>query len=708
MPTIRLALAAVLVTASVLASSALRADDAGREAELLAVLRSEKPEADKALACKGLAVHGSAAAVPDLAKLLDNERLASWARIPLEAIPDTACDAALRDAAGRLSGKLLVGVVNSLGVRRDAAAVDLLAKLALDPEQDTAVAGSAAIALGKIGSVAAAAPLGTALASPAAPVRLAAAEGCVLCGEHLLAAGKTAEAVALFEAVRKADVPARRKHEATRALILARGAGGVPLLLELLSADDRDSRNMGLGVARELPGVEADTALAALLGTANPNLRPLLVEALADRGGAIVRAAIAQAAAKGEREVRLPAVRALGRVGDAGSLAPLLELAVGDDADLAAAAADAIAALPGTGIDAAIGRQIPSASGKKLVMLLNLAAQRRIDVLPQVLEAVQSPDAAVHAAALATLGEIVDLERLPVLVQQAVKPRDEADAAAALKALKTACVRMPDRDRCAAALAGAVDDAPAATKVALLDVIGEVGGGRALEAVAAAARSGDEKLQDAGTRLLGAWMTADAGPVLLELAKTMPQGKFQDRAFRGFLRIARQLGGTPDQKAALCRQAFAAARDADEKLFVLEAIRSVPAADTLTLAVEAGAAAEFREAARVAAADILTKTGDSIPGGWEKAASLGVNRLKIEIVSATYGAGDVQRDVSDAVRKRVGPTPLIPMPSPAYNTCFGGDPAPGTAKKLTIRYTIDGKAGEASFAEDAPIVLPLP
>ena len=67
MPTIRLALAAVLVTASVLAASALRADDAGREAELLAVLRSEKPEADKALACKGLAVHGSAAAVPDLA-----------------------------------------------------------------------------------------------------------------------------------------------------------------------------------------------------------------------------------------------------------------------------------------------------------------------------------------------------------------------------------------------------------------------------------------------------------------------------------------------------------------------------------------------------------------------------------------------------------------------------------------------------------------
>ena len=73
-----------------------------RERGALAVLRSDAPEADKALACKTLAVHGSADAVPDLAKLLKNERLASWARIPLEAIPDPACDKALRDAVGGL------------------------------------------------------------------------------------------------------------------------------------------------------------------------------------------------------------------------------------------------------------------------------------------------------------------------------------------------------------------------------------------------------------------------------------------------------------------------------------------------------------------------------------------------------------------------------------------------------------------------------
>src|SRR5436305_9442994 len=80
------------------------------ERELIAVLRSDAPEAEKALACKHLSVYGSSEAVSDLAKLLSNERLASWARIALEAIPGTAVDEALRKATDSLQGKLLVGV----------------------------------------------------------------------------------------------------------------------------------------------------------------------------------------------------------------------------------------------------------------------------------------------------------------------------------------------------------------------------------------------------------------------------------------------------------------------------------------------------------------------------------------------------------------------------------------------------------------------
>src|SRR5260370_9627491 len=111
-------------------------ESSGREDELLGVLRSEAPKSEKAIACKLLAIHGSSESVPELARLLPDPQLASWARIPLEAIPGPAADEALRKATDSLTRKLLIGTINSIGVRRDADAVDFLAALLQDHDAD--------------------------------------------------------------------------------------------------------------------------------------------------------------------------------------------------------------------------------------------------------------------------------------------------------------------------------------------------------------------------------------------------------------------------------------------------------------------------------------------------------------------------------------------------------------------------------------------
>jgi HEAT repeat protein len=559
-----------------------------RERELIAVLRSDAPEADKALACKQLAIHGSADAVPDLAKLLGNERLASWARIPLEAIPDPACNASLREAAGGLQGRLLVGVINSLGVRRDAQAVGLLATRLGDA--DPAVASAAAIALGLIGDEAAVKALRPALAAGPPVVRDAAAEAGVVAAERMLAAGRGADAAALADAVRKADVSPQRIAEATRGAILARGAAGVPLLVEQLRSADRRLFGIGLSVARELRGPEVDAALVAEIGAAPPARAALVVTALADRGGPVARTTLSGIAGRRDaaRDVRLAAVRALGRMGDAESLAPLLAAAAESDADLAAAAQEAIAALPAAGVDDAIRGRLAAAEAAALPLLLDLVARRRIAAaLPEVLGAMKSPDKGVRNAALAALGETVDLDRLSVLVERTIGSDDAGDSAAALAALRVACVRMPDRDGCTARLEPAIASAPVGTRIALLDIVGEVGGPRALAAVAAAAKSGEEPLQDAGTRLLGKWMTADAAAVLLDLAKSLPDGKFRDRALKGYLRIARQLAADEPQRIAMCRTLLAAARGDADRAIIFEAIKGMPNADAVRKAVDA-------------------------------------------------------------------------------------------------------------------------
>src|SRR5262245_24029641 len=185
-------LAAWMAQAAGPARAADEASAAEKERELIALLRSDAAPAEKAVACKQLAVYGSGEAVPELAKLLADEQLASWARIALEAIPGQAPDEALRKALDSVQGKLLAGTINSIGVRRDALAVEPLGVRLSD--EDVEVASAAAVALGRIGNAAAAGSLRTALGAVPAKVRSAVAEGCVLCAERLLSEGNAAEA----------------------------------------------------------------------------------------------------------------------------------------------------------------------------------------------------------------------------------------------------------------------------------------------------------------------------------------------------------------------------------------------------------------------------------------------------------------------------------------------------------------------------------
>jgi HEAT repeat protein len=698
--------ALVLAAAIVLSSATVRADEA-KEKELLAVLRSDAPASEKAITCKRLAIFGSSESVADLAKLLPDPQLSSWARIALEAIPGAAADEALRKASESLEGHLLIGTINSIGVRRDAGAVDLL--IARLQDKDADVASAAAVALGRVGNDAATKALRGSLATAPAKIRSAIAEGSVLCAERLNAGGKSAEAVALYDEIRKADVPKQRVIEATRGAILARKQDGLPLLLEQLKSADKLMFRLGLTTAREFPGKEVDQALAAELGAATPERAALIVQAMADRPQTVVMSAVVKVAADGPKLVRLSAIQALSRIGDATCMSTLLDAAVDADTELATAAKATLAEVQGEKVDSQIAAMLPTAKGKSYVMLIELVGQRRIEATPALLKALENSDKNVRAAALIALGETVRLKDLSVLVSQAVAPKNADDAATAQQALRAASVRMPDRDACATELAAALDRAPAATKVLLLEILGDVGGEKALKTLATAAKGNDLQLQDAGSRILGKWGSLDGAPVLLDLAKNGPTAQYRNRALKGYISLARRPFPMPDeQRAEMCQKAFDLCKQPADQKLVLDVCRIQPSVETLKFAIKLMQVPDLKDEATettLLAAQKLGAKGIDVRDLLTKA---GFEKVKIEILKAEYGSGTTQKDVTGIVSKQVGDLPLITLTSATYNTAFGGDPAPNTVKQLRIKYSINGKAGEASFAENAVIVLPIP
>jgi HEAT repeat protein len=679
--------------------------NASNEKELIVVLQTASP-AEKAIACKQLAIHGTKEAVPELAKLLEDEQLSSWARIALEAIPDPAADEALRQAADKLHGKLLVGVINSIGVRRDAGAVDqLIGRL---NEQDAEVASAAAVSLGHVGNAAATRALRQSLTTAPAAVRNAVAEGCILCAERLVAEGKTKEAAQLYDEVRAADVSKQRMLEAIRGAILARRSDGIPLLINELQSSDRKRFLMALSTSRELPGRDVSDALAAELSRTTPERAELLLYALADRDDAILPSAVHEVATNGPKELRIAAIGVVGRLGDASSMPTLLEIATQSDAELAAAARAALAGLPGEKVDAEIIGRLSKSKGKSLAVLIELVGQRRISAIPALVKAIDHPDEAIRRAAVTALGATAGAKDLTVLIAQVVAPHDPRDTDLAERALQTACTRMPDREACAAELAAAMPRASRSAKRSLLEILGAMGGPTALDTIAAAVKTGDAEFQDTGSRLLGQWMTVDAAPVLLDLAQNRSADKYQVRALRGYIRLARQFAMADRERADICENALDAAHRTEEQKLVLAVLERYPNIESLRVAVKAAELPMLRKDAVRVALTISQQLGSERTDVRTRLATIGLHPVKVEIIKAEFGAGRTQQDVTETLRRQVGDLPLIALSSQSYVDSFGGDPLPGTAKQLKIQYRINGKPGDASFPENAVIVLPMP
>ena len=162
-------------------------------------------EFQKAKACQRVGELGAKDAVPALAALLPDEHLSVYARYGLEPISDPSAGDALRSALPKLKGDRLIGVINSLGKRRDNEARPALAKMIY--AKDAALASAAAAALGSIGGTPSASELQSALDKTSGATRMAVADAALVCAERLLEEGKRAEALALYASLSASGIP---------------------------------------------------------------------------------------------------------------------------------------------------------------------------------------------------------------------------------------------------------------------------------------------------------------------------------------------------------------------------------------------------------------------------------------------------------------------------------------------------------------------
>ncbi len=292
-------------------------------AEMAQRLSSDATNDCKAFLLQQLSYIGSAQEVPSVAALLGDENLGFYALSVLQRIPAKDASAALRTATEELKGPALVGVINALGEKRDARAVEPIARHLAD--EDASVAEAAVDALGKIGGPAAAEALRRSAVEAPPARRAMVADALLKCADGLMAVGDTAEAQSIYRSLLAPANPEHVRIAAFVGLASCARAEQTELLLDALSSDDAALHSAAARCIRILGDSKLAKSVAERLTTFRPAVQAQLINALRDLGAAEAVPALANAVSSTDPEVRLAAVRALGRLGGASTYPALMQ-----------------------------------------------------------------------------------------------------------------------------------------------------------------------------------------------------------------------------------------------------------------------------------------------------------------------------------------------------------------------------------------------
>ncbi len=537
-------------------------------AERFAAVVSDPQTSDdaKLFAVKQLKLVASDAQVPLLAKLLDDPQTTDLARLALQTLPGQHATDALLVALAHLQGVPLAGVVNSLGARRETAAVPKLAPLLSNP--DPVVITATLRALASIGTTDAAKSLATFKATPQTEV---AWFDALLVAAANLSASKPAEAYALCDVVWNSTNPTAPKAAALTGLVRANAGQAMPALLASLRSQDATLRATAASLVAGVKDAGQLSRIAALVPQLSFDTQALLCDAFAANGERTLLTAVLPLISSSNEATRLAAISAVGRLGGVANVDALLQLAASDPANVRNAARKALSILNGADVDPRLVALTGEGPASLRVEAIRALAARNAKSVPALFNLASDADAAVQRAAVEALGSLVTSVDFPrfvsVLVAQAGKPASQA----AVQAVVAAGKRVPDPAQRAKP---AVDTFPAASpvaKAALLEVLGSFGGSEALAVVAGALKDSDASVREAALETLADWPDASAAKALLAAAQSAGTDAVRAKAWGAYVRLALE---SEDQAAPLMRQASAAAKTPADRQSLLTVLAS--------------------------------------------------------------------------------------------------------------------------------------
>ena len=557
------------------------------EARLLDLLPTDAPFAAKQFICEKLGVVGTERSVAPLTKLLADDQTADIARYALERIPGPAVDEVLRQSLASATGKVRIGIINTIGRRGDQSAVPRL--VAFLQESDPTLVNAAAAALGHIADQEAREGLYRALGTVSGEAHRGVVNAYLECAGKARKQGEAAEAEEMFRDVYEMDEPLQVRVAALTGMIRSAGEGADQIVLRELRSGEPELQSAVIRLVATLPALRNIGTIAGTLDGLPERQQVQLLTAFGERGDPAARPVVMQAAASDTQPVRIAALKALATVGDASAVEPLARAIAQGQGEESAVARESLSLLPGTDVNTTIVREISTADQAVKEALIQSLKERQIPNITQiVLQAAQDPAQNVRLAAIDVLQNTAQPEVLPAVVDLLTQAASDVERTRLQNAVVAITNQIPDQDTRAEVVLEKLNNtrSPQA-RIPLLEVLAAIGDSHALPVLRSALRSSNADIKRAATRALSSWPDATPAPDLLRQAQNAPSFNERVLALRGYITLAGVKGKqAPDEAVDMYRRAMQMVARVDEQHLILSGLGHLSSLSALQMATE--------------------------------------------------------------------------------------------------------------------------
>jgi len=556
------------------------------EAQLSEFLDSKAFLAAKMAVCRQLREIGTSASVPVLERMLLKEETSDLARYALEKIPDASAEKALIQTLDKTKGKVRLGILSSLGNRRAEKAVPSLEKLV--NKADPATAAAAAIALGHIANPQASDALLKALPKTSGKLRDRVGSSLLNCAQEYIIRKDPKTAADIFETLMNAELSFPIRQEAMRGKIrTSRDKEARSMIIQALKGKDTDQHGPAISLIGDFFDDSNIREVCVLFSSLPAVSQIQLLEALSCYKDEAARSTAVEATKSADQEVRIAALRALEKLGDASLVELLVVHAAQASGEEQQAAQNSLWGLRGKEVDKLIllnlvKMQNPDVQNE----LIRSVAERRIEEgLELLLARASSSDSRNRLEAIKAIKDIASVADLPRLVELLLTLKEERDRMELASTIAVVAGKDPQpvgRSRAVVAALSSTEDIH--KRCSLFRVLGKIGDDSSLPVLRKALAEENADVKDAAVRALADWPTPTPREDLLQVARTSTDSVHKVLALRAYIQMA---GMEPYRSPRMAVQSLQEVLDLarpEEKKLILGILPTFAGPEALALA----------------------------------------------------------------------------------------------------------------------------